>query len=1076
MAPAHRTGQKRRWTNKDNRDVMRAYYKSSPTRIGYRKRMLGIWREEHPMDDISEERLTGQRRDIMARRFLSEEELQRIQGSVNGQEIEDQTATDADNQPSPINQPIEVNQLEQTTEMTDFAIQILQNLRPMEDRERLPPLKGVDKKKLNGLLETANEAIDTMDIPNLTTLNNLAYAVARTVTIAMGVKFGKGNTKRVSPAIERIQRKISKLQRNLSQLEAWKAGKLKNEDVKARLQETYHIKEKTMMVVAEEMKQRIVAEAAKLQRYNKTNTEYQQNKQFRRDQKRLFAALQGKDESEPPNKDESVKFWSDLWGQKVDHKKDAQWILKVRKQTVKVKEQPPMDITYKKVANAARRMKNWKAPGPDQVHGFWIKKLTSLHPHLVRLYQSSLDEGCPAWMTTGRTVLLQKDKTKGTVAENYRPITCLPTMWKLLSGILATEIQCHLTTSKLLPLEQKGCANDCRGVKDQLLVDKAVVENCKRRKTNLEMAWVDYKKAYDRVPHSWILECLDIYKVDKKIKDFLQREMRNWKTELISGGESLGQVPIHRGIFQGDNLSPLLYIMAMIPISSVLNGMKKGYEMEKGGQAISHLLYMDDIKHYAKTSEGMESMLNTLKMISSDIGMEFGLDKCARVSMKRGKIALTGDLPLYDGLAIKELDAEKGYKYLGILQTDLAKKEESKASVMKEYFRRTRLVLKSELNAGNAISAINIWAIPVIRYTAGVVEWTVNELREADRKTRKLLTMNNAFNLNGDVDRLYVARSKGGKGLLQIEQMVREEERSLEEYVKTRQKKDRLLQMVAKEHLFNTNESKAEYKQRVTEQRIQDWKAKRLHGQFHRQTADVVDEEESVRWITAGYMKKGTESLLMAAQEQSLRTRYIKYAIDKANIDPKCRWCGSTNETVQHLIAGCSVLVNSEYKARHNKVASIIHWRLCQKFEIDVHKNWYRHEPHAVIENDKVKILWDVNIYTDRVIQARRPDIVVVDKAARRVTLIDIAVPADKNVVEKEKEKITKYQDLKMELQRLWQMKVRVVPVVVGALGGVPKDLKKWLKELDLEDADCSALQKAALLGTAKILRRTLVL
>ena len=120
--------------------------------------------------------------------------------------------------------------------------------------------------------------------------------------------------------------------------------------------------------------------------------------------------------------------------------------------------------------------------------------------------------------------------------------------------------------------------------------------------------------------------------------------------------------------------------------------------------------------------------------------------------------------------------------------------------------------------------------------------------------------------------------------------------------------------------------------------------------------------------------------------------------------------------------------------------------------------------------------MWDVNIYTDRVIQARRPDIVVVDKCEKRVTLIDMAVPADKNILEKEKEKVIKYQDLKMELKRLWKMKVKVIPVVIGALGSVSKNLKKWLKELDMEELDCSALQKAALLGTAKILRRTLVL
>ena len=99
----------------------------------------------------------------------------------------------------------------------------------------------------------------------------------------------------------------------------------------------------------------------------------------------------------------------------------------------------------------------------------------------------------------------------------------------------------------------------------------------------------------------------------------------------------------------------------------------------------------------------------------------------------------------------------------------------------------------------------------------------------------------------------------------------------------------------------------------------------------------------------------------------------------------------------------------------------------------------------------------------------------MVDKAKKEITIIDFAVPADKNVCDKE-EKIDKYQDLKIELKRLWKMKARVVPVVVGALGSIPKDLRHWLNEIGLEDVDCGALQKAALLGTTRLLRRTLVL
>ena len=123
-----------------------------------------------------------------------------------------------------------------------------------------------------------------------------------------------------------------------------------------------------------------------------------------------------------------------------------------------------------------------------------------------------------------------------------------------------------------------------------------------------------------------------------------------------------------------------------------------------------------------------------------------------------------------------------------------------------------------------------------------------------------------------------------------------------------------------------------------------------------------------------------------------------------------------------------------------------------------------------------MKILWDLSIQTDKVIKARRPDIVVVDKVKKTVTIIGFAVPADRNICEKEEEKIMKYQDLRIELSRLWKKKAKVVPVAVASIGSVPKDLQKRLSELDLEDVDCKMLQKAALLGTARILRRALTL
>ena len=145
------------------------------------------------------------------------------------------------------------------------------------------------------------------------------------------------------------------------------------------------------------------------------------------------------------------------------------------------------------------------------------------------------------WMTLGKMVLCQKDPTKGSTVDNYRPISCLPLMWKLI-GTVAESIYNFLDVNNNLPVEQNGCKKKSRGTKDQLLTDKTILQDWRKRHTNLGMAWIDYKKAYDMVPHSWILESLELVQVSDNILELVERSMANWQTELTSCRESLVKV------------------------------------------------------------------------------------------------------------------------------------------------------------------------------------------------------------------------------------------------------------------------------------------------------------------------------------------------------------------------------------------------------------------------------------------------------------------------------------------------------------------------------------------------------
>ena len=173
---------------------------------------------------------------------------------------------------------------------------------------------------------------------------------------------------------------------------------------------------------------------------------------------------------------------------------------------------------------------------------------------------------------------------------------------------------------------------------------------------------------------------------------------------------------------------------------------------------------------------------------------------------------------------------------------------------------------------------------------------------------------------------------------------------------------------------------------------------------------------------------------------------------------------------VDHVVAGCKMLVQKEYKRRHDKVCLNLHWSVCRKFEYSASDEWYNHVPEKVLnETGKPKILWDFDIQTGRTIEHRRPDIIVHDVEKGECLIIDVAIPADKNIADKEVEKITKYAELKIEISRMWECsaaKVKVVPIVIGALGSISKKLTYFLEQLDIR-TDMRVLQKSALLGTA---------
>ena len=176
-----------------------------------------------------------------------------------------------------------------------------------------------------------------------------------------------------------------------------------------------------------------------------------------------------------------------------------------------------------------------------------------------------------------------------------------------------------------------------------------------------------------------------------------------------------------------------------------------------------------------------------------------------------------------------------------------------------------------------------------------------------------------------------------------------------------------------------------------------------MYGQFLREIPETLDKDTTSKWSRKSALKIETEALFFAAKEQALRTFYVKFNIDKSVDSPICRMCNQKGETINHILSECKMLAQKEYKRRHDNIAELVRWKLCCKYDMSRSEKLYEHQPEGVVENENCKILWDMTIQCDLVIEARRPDIVV-EKRNNKAIILDIASHWDHRVYEKEGE------------------------------------------------------------------------
>ena len=458
------------------------------------------------------------------------------------------------------------------------------------------------------------------------------------------------------------------------------------------------------------------------------------NRSFSKDPKGVYRNFRGTkiNVENLPSKDEVESFWKRIWRKNVTFNKDAPWINDLVVNYCKDAKQNIYSIDLKTLNTVINKINPSKAPGRDLIVGFWYKKLDYYRESFVNFLQNTYVEetDLPDWLSLAKTTLTPKNENIHT-AKNYRPIACLNIMYKIYTSRLNIFLQEHCIRNNTITPEQAGGKPQVWDCIEQLLPNKSILNKVKQKKRNLITIWLDYQKAFDSIHHDWMIQSLRLAKIPQKLIAAIETLTKQWATivELHGNQSSITSDVINfsNGIFQGDSISVLLFILSLNPLSYML-GKFKGYNYGNDRRkTITHNFFVDDLELFGSTINVTKKQLDLVTQFSKDVCMNFGTDKCTYLKIVKGTIVSDAEPLVMNNLTIKSVKEGDTYKYLGIDENINYHGPINKERDSKEYFTRTRKIWSSEL-AYNKVIADNAFAVPVLIPTIGVLDWTIGEI------------------------------------------------------------------------------------------------------------------------------------------------------------------------------------------------------------------------------------------------------------------------------------------------------------------------------------------------------------
>ena len=708
-------------------------------------------------------------------------------------------------------------------------------------------------------------------------------------------------------------------------------------------------------------------------------------------------------------------------------------------------------ITPKDVKKAVSRMKNFSSPGLDGIQPIVIKKLPAVHHILATLFNKlvSTSQVPPSWQQGIMLFIFKKGDTQD--IRNYRPITLTSVVCKLFHSIVNRRLCAFLVDNQYLDqCVQKGFQKGIKGCVDHSLLLSKLIYTVRKKRHSAHIMWVDIANAFGSVPHEVLSRALQSLHVPQWLQSYIKNFYSNIKVVAKTTHYFSCPIRISQGVFQGDTISPTLFLAVFNQILRYLDSEKQhGVAIKE--EKVHALAFADDLTLVCKDARSAQRIITSVNSKLKSVGLNIKPAKCFSLSLKSGCVDRHRTF-LLDGTPFKSI-LEEPMKFLGLRIFHKHQAANSAKYLSTKLNTLLKEVDRLPLRGQYKLEIYHRYVTACVRFDLQVCDMAKSSLDSLDITVRNYLRkwcrmpksthIAHAFHswgLNLDLpSHLYtVGHAATLSSIPSHDSALKEASQvALDELTKHVAQEPNKVIIELSQDSVSKQQLKKKGQAAKDEMMVEHAKSCSKQGMWL-ETLGHLDNEISWKSTLSG-LSEPTYLFVLRSMVDALPTN-SNLALWKKLSSSSCGSCGSNKQTLLHVLNNCDSKLKL-YAWRHDNIL----------FQLN---NFVQ----SCLPNCDIKcdLAIENNAFTDRktrtvppdiYITDMRPDIVIIERAIKHITLLELTVPFETNFFNAQDRKSKKYSTLVAGLQEVGY-DCKFLTIEVGSRGIAPHGICKLLRQL----------------------------